>query len=413
MSSSTATTVTTVNGSASVVKSGTTHGASCREDAAVTRTASVEAKDMARQSVLKLKPYIPGKPIEEVKRELGLPDDFTLIKLASNENVLGPSPKALEAMRAAAEDVWLYPDDACYALKHALADFYKVTTEHIVLGNGSDEVIHFLSLAFLDHERGDEVVFGDPSFVQYKAAALLADCAYHAVPLDGNMVHDLKAMRAAVNERTRLLFIANPNNPTGTTIGRAEFEAFLKDLPEHVIVVLDEAYKEYEADPNSPDALDYIEDYNVIALRTFSKAYAIAGTRCGYGLARPELMRYILQVRGPFNVNTIAQAAALASLADQEHIAKSVEVNAAGREQLYAAFDAMGLEYIPSQANFVLVNIGVDSASIFNDLLRHGVIVRTGTPFGLPNWLRVTVGTSAMNERFSWALSEVLKSASP
>lgn len=384
---------------ASSLANGHNNGASCTADA-----------QLVRQSVLKLKPYVPGKPIEEVKRELGLPDDFSIIKLASNENVLGPSPHAVEAMRKAAEEVWLYPDDTCFELKKALAAFWNVSSDHFIVGNGSDEIIHFLSLAFLDTNRGDEVVFGHPSFVQYKAAALLADCAYHAVPLTDDMTHDLQAMREAINERTRLVFIANPNNPTGTTITTADFEAFLEGLPSHVIVVLDEAYKEYVDAPDSPRAIDYIENHNVIALHTFSKAYAIAGTRCGYGLARPDLIGYLQQVRGPFNVNTLAQVAAIAGLADQDHITHSVEVNAAGRQQLQTAFDAMGLDYVPSQANFVLVNVGVDSQEIFTPLLKQGVIVRTGTPFGLPNWLRVTIGTREMNERFISALREVLSS---
>lgn len=364
---------------------------------------------LVRSSVLKLKPYVPGKPIAEVKRELGLPEDFSIIKLASNENVLGPSPAAVAAMQQWASEVWLYPDDTCFELKRALADFWALTPEHFILGNGSDEIIHFLALAFLDKEAGDEAVFGHPSFVQYQAAAMLADCAFHAVPLTPDMKHDLVAMKAAINERTKLVFIANPNNPTGTTIARADFETFLEDLPSRVIVVLDEAYKEYVDADDSPRAVDYLEGHNVIALHTFSKAYAIAGTRCGYGLARPELIAYLQQVRGPFNVNTLAQVAALAGLADQEHIERSVAVNAAGREQLSAAFEELGLEYVPSQANFILVNIGVDSATVFNDLLRHGVIVRTGTPFGLPNWIRVTVGTADMNDRFISALSQVLR----
>lgn len=378
---------------------GTVGGASCTADA-----------QLVRQSVLKLRPYVPGKPIEEVKRELGLPSDFSIIKLASNENVLGPSPRAVEAMRAAAEQVWLYPDDTCYELKNALAAHWGLTPDYFIIGNGSDEVIHFLALAFLDKERGDEVIFGAPSFVQYKAAAMLADCAYHAVPLDGEMRHDLPAMKAAINERTRLVFVCNPNNPTGTSVSRAQFEEFLDDLPPHVIVVLDEAYAEYVDDAEYPSALDYLENHNVVGLRTFSKAYAIAGTRVGYGIARPALMRYLQQVRGPFNVNTVAQVAALAALDDQEHIARSVETNAQGRQQLQRAFREMGLRYVPSQANFVLVDIGIDAAGSFNGLLKRGVIVRTGTPFGLDSWLRVTVGTREMNERFISALREVLDS---
>ena len=277
-----------------------------------------------------------------------------------------------------------------------------------MLGNGSDEIIHFLGQAFLDGARGDEVIFADPSFVQYKSCALMADCNFHAVPLTPDYRHDLAAMKAQVNPRTRLIFIANPNNPTGTTVARAALENLLDGLPPHVVVVLDEAYDEYNADPDSPRGVDYIADHNVISLHTFSKAYALAGLRVGYGIGRPDLMRFLAQVRGPFNVNMLAQAAALAALDDQDHIERSIQVNAQGREQLCAAFDALGLPFIPSQANFVLVNIGVDSQSVFNDLLRAGVIVRTGTPFGMPNWVRVTVGTREMNETFIAALKKIL-----
>ncbi len=386
------------NGVSNGSSNGSSNGASCALDA-----------QMVRQSVLKLKPYVPGKPIEEVKRELGLTSDFSIIKLASNENVLGPSPKAVQAMQNAAQDVWLYPDDTCFELKNTLASHWNLTPDHFIIGNGSDEVLHFMSLAFLDKERGDEVIFASPSFVQYKACAMIADCAFHAVPLDSQMRHDLPAMKALINPKTRLIFVCNPNNPTGTAVSKAQFEAFLEGLPSHVVVVLDEAYAEY-VEGDSPRALDYIYNHNVIGLRTFSKAYAIAGTRVGYGLARPELIGFLQQVRGPFNVNTIAQVAAIAALGDQNHIDYSVEVNAQGRAQLQSAFEEMKLEYVPSQANFVLVNIGIDAAGSFNELLKRGVIVRTGTPFGLDTWLRVTVGTSAMNERFISALREVLDS---
>ncbi len=377
--------------------------------ASVSATAVSDDSALVRQSILKLKPYVPGKPIEEVKRELGLPADFTIIKLASNENVLGPSPLAVEAMKNAAEGVWLYPDDTCYELKNALSEFWDLSADHFVIGNGSDEVIHFLGMAFLDSARGDEVIFGDPSFVQYKACALMADCDFHAVPLTNDYRHDLAAMKAKVSDKTRLIFIANSNNPTGTVVTKTEFENLLDGLPPHVVVVLDEAYYEYvEEGADSPRAIDYIADHNVIGLHTFSKAYALAGLRVGYGFGRPNLMRFLAQVRGPFNVNMLAQTAAIAGLKDQQHIANSVEVNAAGRAQLCAAFDEMGLTYIPSQANFVLVCIGVDSQSIFNDLLREGVIVRTGTPFGMLNWVRVTIGTRAMNETFIAALKKIL-----
>ncbi len=378
------------------VSTPTLSGASCAADAV-----------LVRDAVRHLRPYVPGKPIEEVKRELGLPDDFSLFKLASNENVLGPSPRAVEAMQRASQDVWLYPDDTCFALKNALAAHHDLKPENFVVGNGSDEVIHFLSLAFLDATRGDEVVFGAPSFVQYQACAMMAGCAFHCVPLTPDLRHDLPAMAAKVNDRTRLVFIANPNNPTGSVVTKEEFETFLAQMPPHVVVVLDEAYKEYVSQ-NTPRALDYIESHNVVALHTFSKAYGLAGTRVGYGVARAELIKHLQQVRGPFNVNSLAQVAAIAALDDQQHLEHSIEVNAQGREQLERAFGEMNLEYVPSQANFVFLNIGVDSAKVFAELLKQGVIIRTGTPFGMSNWIRVTVGTPEMNERFLKALEVVL-----
>ncbi len=376
--------------------------------AANTEAATPNASALLRAGVSQLKPYVPGKPIEEVKRELGLPTDFTLFKLASNENVLGPSPRALEAAKNALNDIWLYPDDTCFDLKRALAHFWKLTPEHFLVGNGSDEIIHFLSLALLDSARGDETIYGAPSFVQYKAAAMVANCPHHAVPLTSDMRHDLAAMKAKVNERTKLIFIANPNNPTGTVVTRDEFEKLLDGLPSHVVVVLDQAYLEYVDDERSPNGLDYINEHNVIVLQTFSKAYALAGLRVGYAIARPEMIALLAQVRGPFNVNMAAQAAAVASLSDEEQVVKARDNNSRGRAYLCAQFDAMGLEYVPTQANFVLVNTQRPSKQMFDELLRGGVIVRTGDPFGLPTWLRVTIGTPEMNERFISSLRAIL-----
>lgn len=361
--------------------------------------------NLLRAGVDKLRPYVPGKPIEEVKRELGLPEDLEIIKLASNENLLGPSPRAIAAIRDAAPEIWLYPDDTCYELKNALARFWDVEPEQLVIGNGSDEIIHFLALAFLD--RDDEVIFGEPSFVQYRAAAMLANVKAVAVPLDSEMRHDLRAMKAAINENTKLVFIANPNNPTGTVISRNDFEEFLQDLPARVVVVLDQAYYEYVQSDYSPSALDYIRaGHNVIALHTFSKAYALAGLRIGYGIASPELAGYLQQVRGPFNVNLVAQAAAIASLSDTDQVATAFACTRAGLEQMYAALDEMGLGYIRSEANFVLFDCGRDAKQVADELMKRGIIVRVG--FGLPTMMRVTVGSRAMNERFISSLRDVL-----
>jgi len=361
--------------------------------------------NLLRAGVDKLRPYVPGKPIEEVKRELGLPEDLEIIKLASNENLLGPSVRAIEAIRNAAPEIWLYPDDTCYELKNALARFWDITPEQLIIGNGSDEIIHFLALAFLD--KDDEVIFAEPSFVQYRAAAMLANVTSVPVPLDAEMRHDLPAMKAAITQRTKMVFIANPNNPTGTVISRAEFELFLKDLPPRVVVVLDQAYYEYVENDDSPSALDYIrEGHNVVALHTFSKAYALAGLRIGYGIATPQLAGYLQQVRGPFNVNLVAQAAAIASLSDTDQVATAFACTRAGLEQMYEAFQSMGLSYVPSEANFVLFDCGREAKPVADELLKRGIIVRVG--FGLPTMMRVTVGPRVMNERFISSLREVL-----
>jgi len=366
---------------------------------------SSSTRDIVRPSVTKLQPYVPGKPIEEVKRELGLSDDLEIIKLASNENVLGPSQRALDAMQNVARDIWLYPDDLCFDLKKALAARWNVGENQLIVGNGSDEVIHFLALALLG--AGDEVIFADPSFVQYRAAAMLADCAFHAVPSTPDLRHDLRAMKAHVNTNTKLVFIANPNNPTGTVVSKTEFEEFLDGLSPRVVVVLDQAYYEYVTDDDSPEGLEYVRaGHNVVVLHTFSKAYALAGLRVGYGISTPEIAGYLQQVRGPFNVNMLAQAAAIASLGDDEQVARARECNCAGLAQLYAAFAEMNLSYTPSQANFVLFDVARDAKAVGLELMKRGVIVRSA--IARPNWIRVTVGTREMNERFISSLREVL-----
>lgn len=371
---------------------------------------STSSSPLVRESVTKLRPYVPGKPIEDVKRELGLDDSTPIIKLASNENILGPSPLAVQAVNRVLEQLWLYPDDSCFALKNKIAAHWEITPDMLVVGNGSDEIIHFLGLAFLDCERGDEVIFGEPSFVQYRATAMLADCTYHAVPLTHDMQHDLPAMKAKVNERTKLIFIANPNNPTGTTITHYEVAELLRDLPPHVIVVLDQAYYEYVTDEHSARGLDFVrQGHNVVVLHTFSKAYALAGLRVGYGIARPEIAAYLQQVRGPFNVNTLAQVAAIASLDDETQCSRALEVNEEGKEQFTQAFEAMGLSFVPSQANFVLVDVARDAKTVEHELMKRGVIVRTG--FGMPTFVRVTIGTRAMNERFISSLRAILSGA--
>lgn len=350
-----------------------------------------------------LVPYRPGKPIEEVQRELGLTD---VVKLASNENPLGPSPRAVVAMRRAARSVALYPDGSGYALVRALARHWDVPSEWIALGNGSDELIHYLGLAYL--RPGDEVLSCEPTFVRYRSAAVLNQAEYVAPPLV-DFRYDVRAMAERLSPRTRLVFIANPNNPTGTIVTRDELDWLLDRVAPETIVVLDEAYYEYVDDPAYPDARRYVaEGRNVAILRTFSKIYALAGLRVGYAIARPEIVAAIHQVREPFNVNSLAQVAAIASLADPTQVERSRRINRAGLRQLEAGFRRLGLRWVPSHANFVLVDVGRSCIPVFEALLRRGVIVRTGDIFGLPTWLRVTVGRPSENRRFLAALGEVL-----
>lgn len=358
---------------------------------------------LCRQGILKLKPYVPGKPIEEVQREYGLTD---IIKLASNENPLGPSPKAVEAMKRVCEKAGLYPDGSCFALRDRVAKHIGVEPDYLTFGAGSDEVIHEIGIALL--EDGDEIIQCSPTFVQYETAATLNECPCRTVALK-NYTYDLDAMAECINERTKLVFIANPNNPTGTMVTHEAVEKLLSKLPKRAVLILDEAYFEYIERPDFPNALPWVlEGRNVILLRTFSKIYALAGLRIGYGIARPELIGYLEQVRQPFNVNSVAQAGAIASLEDAEHVTRSRKLNSEGKQYFYKEFDRLGLPYAPSEANFVWVDLKKDSREAFKELLKRGVIIRTGDIFGMPTHARVTIGTSEENTRFISALEEVL-----
>ncbi len=362
------------------------------------------APDVA-ENITRLVPYRPGKPIEEVERELGITG---IIKLASNENSLGPSPRAMEAMQRSIAKMHIYPDANCFSLHKGLAAHLQIDPEGIVFGNGSDDIIHLLGLTFL--EPGDEVIQAWPSFVRYEAAAILNNAPCHLVPLTGDWVHDLDAMAAKINAKTRIVFITNPNNPTGTIVGREALERFLDQVPDRVIVALDEAYFEYAAHyPEFPNGLDYVrQGRNVVVLRTFSKAYGLAGLRIGHGVMRPEIAAWLNRTREPFNVNLMAQEAALAALEDTDHVARTVAMNEAGKREFYALFDAFDLAYAHTYANFVWVDTQRDCRAVFQALLQRGVITRTGDIFGAPTHLRITVGTKEENAKFLNALREVL-----
>jgi histidinol-phosphate aminotransferase len=361
--------------------------------------------DDVSENITRLVPYRPGKPVEEVERELGITG---IIKLASNENSLGPSPKAIEAVTKLAAKMHHYPDANCFTLRQAVAARMDLDPNALVFGNGSDDIIHLLGITFL--QPCDEIIQGDPSFVRYEAAAILNNAVCHLVPLTADWVHDLDAMAAKVNTRTRMIFIANPNNPTGTIVSRAALERFLDRLPDRVLTVIDEAYFEYAAtDPDYPNGLDYVrEGRNVATLRTFSKAYGLAGFRIGYGVMPPHLAQWLNRTREPFNVNFMAQEAAAAALDDTEHVARTIEMNEAGKSDFYSAFESLDLPYARTQGNFVWVDVKRDSKEVFQQLLHKGVIVRTGDVFGSPTHLRVTIGTQAENTKFLSALRDVL-----
>ncbi|MCG3149483.1 MAG: Histidinol-phosphate aminotransferase [Verrucomicrobiae bacterium] len=341
--------------------------------------------------------YEPGRPIEEVARELGLKPSG-IIKLASNENALGPSPKALAAMRKALTSSHLYPDGGGFYLRQALAKKLGVRMENIILGTGSNEIIEFLFHTFV--APGDEIVAGDRAFVIYKIMAQMFQARCLEVPFIGH-THDLKAMRAAITGKTKLVFIANPNNPTGTRVKNAELTAFIKSLPAHVVCVLDEAYIEFLDDP--PPSIEYALKHNVVVLRTFSKIVGLAGLRIGYGVAQPECIALFQRVRQPFNVNSLALAGGLAAVNDTGHIRKTKALTRRGLAYFEREFTRLKLEFVPSCANFMLVNVG-DGDKVFRGLQQRGVIVRPMRAYKMPAWVRVTVGLPAENRRFIAAL---------
>ncbi|MCD5390434.1 histidinol-phosphate transaminase [candidate division NPL-UPA2 bacterium] len=358
---------------------------------------------LVRENILEIEPYQPGKPIKEVERELGIKE---AVKMASNENPLGPSPRAVEAMREALREVNLYPDGSAYYLKRALAEHLNVGEGNIIFGNGSDEIIRMIAETFLN--EGEEAVIAQPAFIIYRMAVKVMNGKPQLVNLR-NFTHDLVAMGEAVNEKTKLVFIANPNNPTGTMVTHEEVHSFMNKIPEEVIVVFDEAYYEYITRDDFPRTIDYIRHgRNVITLRTFSKIYGLAGLRIGYGIAREDLIKDMNRVRQPFNTNCLAQVAALAALKDKEHIERSRSINRGGKDFLYRALDKLKISYIPSEANFILIDLRQEAGGICQNLMREGIIVRSMGIYGLGNFIRVTIGTAEQNEKFIKALERVI-----
>jgi histidinol-phosphate aminotransferase len=353
--------------------------------------------ERVKPHIRELEPYQPGKPIEELERELGISGS---IKLASNENPFGPSPKALAAVRGALPDLHRYPDGACFALRERLARERGVAPEQLVFGCGGDEILELLAKCLLG--PGDEVVHAWPSFAMYPIVVRGMGGTPVPVPLDAGAVHDLPALAAAIGPRTQLVFVCNPNNPTGTSVGAADFDRFVGELPEHVVLAVDEAYVEYARRPDFPDALAWVRRRpGTLVLRTFSKLYGLAGLRIGYGIADPELAGYLQRARHPFNVNRLAEVAALAALDDAEHVERTLRNNAEGIAYLTRELSRLGIEVLPSDANYVCARAGAEA---YPKLLREGVIVRPLRSFGLPDHVRITVGLPEENERVVKAL---------
>lgn len=368
---------------------------------------AVDYQSLAVRGVQALSPYQPGKPIEELARELGL-DPAAIIKLASNENPLGPSEKALAAAGEALADLCLYPDGNGFELKQALAKRFGVEMSQITLGNGSNDILEVIARCFADADA--EVIFSQYAFAVYPLVTQAIGARGVAVPAR-DWGHDLDAMAAAVTNRTKLIFVANPNNPTGTVHHGDAMLAFLEKVPERVLVVLDEAYCEYLQGDDYADGVELLSRFpNLIVCRTFSKAWGLAALRVGYSISSPEIADILNRVRQPFNVDSIALAAATAVLADEDYLKRSCDVNAAGMQQLEAAFAEMALPYIPSSGNFIAVEVGERAGDVYQGLLQRGVIVRPVGGYGMPRHLRVSIGLPEENARFVEALKQTLES---
>jgi histidinol-phosphate aminotransferase len=359
---------------------------------------------LARRGILEIESYIPGKSIEEVQKEFGAK---RWVKLASNENLLGPSPKAVSAVRKELPNIYLYPEGPCTVLRQALAKRFSLPEGMVVISNGADNLILMIASAFVN--EGDEVVMADPTFSVYTNVTQIMGGKPVKVKLK-DFTHDLDTMLRKVTRKTKLVFVCNPNNPTGTTISLESFNYFLSQLPKRVIVILDEAYGDFVEDAFYPNGLDYIrEKRQAIVLRTFSKVYGLAGLRIGFALGREDLVDCLYQVRDPFPVHRLAQVAAVAALNDEDHAIRSIQLVYQGKRYLYKELDWIGLSYVPSQANFIFIDFEKDSEGIFQALLKEGIIVRPGKIWGYPTFARVTIGRMEDNQRFIKALKKIIK----
>jgi histidinol-phosphate aminotransferase len=367
------------------------------------RKAMRDVTRLARKGILDLKPYSPGKPIEEVQREFGLKD---LVKLASNENSIGPPPEAIRAIEAELGNIFRYPDPPCTLLKSALAKRLGVAEEMITLSNGCDNIIHMIGAAFIN--EGDEAIMAEPTFTVYESVTRIMGGRPISVQLRDH-THDVEEMARRIGPKTKLVFLCNPNNPTGTLIPKEALDRFLADLPEHVIAILDEAYFDYVSEKNYPDGVSLLRvDINLIALRTFSKIYGLAGLRVGFAVADGGLISLMERVREPFPVNRVAQVAALAALRDERYVERVLRTNEEGKAYLYGEFERLEIDYVPTQANFIFVDFKRDSQEIYNALLREGMIIRPGTIWDYPTSARITIGSMDENRRFIGKLEGVL-----
>jgi histidinol-phosphate aminotransferase len=359
-------------------------------------------KDLVRKNILGVRPYIAGKPIEETKRQFKLKK---VIKLASNENPLGASPAAIKAIKKILPDINRYPDSQGYYLKERLAKYLNLQAANFVLGNGSDELIDIIIKTFV--EVDENIVTADTTFLEYEIISQANGRKIIKAPLR-YFKYDLEAIKKKIDKKTKVIFISNPNNPTGTYVTKYELKDFLRDLPEGVILVLDEAYDAFIDVDDFPSGLEYLENKNVIVLKTFSKAYGLAGLRIGYAIARAEFTSYMERVRQPFNVNMLAQAAGIYALDDKDFLRKTRKVILEGKSYLYQALSNLGIAFVPSVTNFILIDVARDGVAVFKEMLKYGVIVRDMQQYGLKNFIRVTIGTKRENEKFIKVLKKVI-----
>jgi histidinol-phosphate aminotransferase len=361
-------------------------------------------KKLTRDNIDNIKPYEPGKPIEDVKRELGLTE---IIKLASNENPLGVSPLALKAMKESLAEVYRYPDGNNYSLRKKLAQRFKVEMDNVIIGNGSNEIIELAIKTFLyEHEQ---VITSSPDFLIFKLATLQEAGKIIEVPLD-NFYCNLNKIYDAINEKTKIIFLSNPNNPVGTYIEEDKLKEFIGKVSEDIIIFLDEAYCEFAKNiAEYPKSLKYLTKPNIIICRTFSKAYGLSGLRLGYGLANKSIIQAMNKARQPFNVNMLAQVAGEAAIEDEEFLNKTIELTEAGKIYIYNELNELGLDYVPSATNFVLINVKRDADDVFKELLKMGIIIRSMTSYKLNSWIRVTIGTEEENKTFIESLKKIIK----